>query len=283
MRKTCVLLAAVLLLACCTTELVIDDNDDVPVIMEKRVTFDVKSGGWDVVTRSLTADGQEMSDLWLFDYVDGSLVKSLHKQQGDVDFDTPAMSLGYGEHTVYFVASRGKTPTVIGTGITWQQPSDTFWKVLSLTVGSGTAKNQSVVLDRVATRLRVVVNDEVPANAAQIVVSPSQWWYGLDYTSGAAISEQQTERVIAVPAAYAGTTGQLAVSVFGLSDDDEWMADVDITAKDGDGNEIGGVSLSGVPFVRNRTTVSSGSLFAAEHTFSVSLNEAWNDDYNLDW
>lgn len=277
------LIVSVLAALCgCTTDVVNDGGGD-DVTSEKRIVFDVKSGGWDVVTRALTADGQDMSDLWLFDYVDGSLVSILHKQQGDVDFDTPSLSMVYGEHTIYFVASRGKTPTVNGTGITWQQPSDTFWKVVSLTVGSGTAKSQSVVLDRVATRLRIVVNDAVPTGAAQLVVKPAQWWYGLDYTTGAAIEEQQTERVIAVPASYAGTTGQLAVSVFGMSDSDEWMTDVAVTAKDGDGVVIGGVSLTDVPFVRNRTTVASGNLFAAEQSFSVSLNAEWSEDYNLEW
>lgn len=284
MKRKGFLVVSVLAALCgCTTEVVNGGVCDDAPTCEKCITFDVKSGGWDVVTRALTADGQDMSDLWLFDYVDGTLVRSLHKQQGDVDFDAPSMIMAYGEHTVYFVASRGKTPTVNGTGITWQQPSDTFWKSLSLVVSSGTSKSQSVVLDRVATRLRIVVSDAVPMDAAQLVVKPSQWWYGVDYTTGAAIGEQQTERTISIPASYAGTTGQLVVSIFGLSDADEWMADVAISTKNGDGDVIGGVSLGDVPFKRNRTTVATGSLFASQQSLSVSLNDEWAEDYNLEW
>jgi hypothetical protein len=224
-----------------------------------------------------------MTDLWLFDYVDGALVRTAHKVSTDADFSSPSMSLQYGEHTLYFVASRGKTPTVDGTEITWSQPSDTFWKAVSVSVGSGSSSVVPVTLDRVATKLHVAVTDEVPEGVAWICVTPDVWWYGIDYMTGAAMLSQGIERSVAVPASYIGTTGQLAVNIFGISDTDEWMADITITAKDADGKAMGTVSLTDVPFERNRATNVSGSLFAAGTTFSVSLNDAWVDSYDLEW
>ena len=280
MKNALFLLAAALLMVGCTTDYV--TVDDSATVAEKRVTFDVNNGSWSV-TRSLEADGVTMTDLWLFDYVDGALVRTAHKVSTDADFSSPSMSLQYGEHTIYFVASRGKTPNVDGTSIAWAQPSDTFWKTVSVTVGSGSSSVVPVTLDRVATKLRVAVTDEVPDGVTQICVTPDVWWNGLDYTTGAAVDSRTTERVISVPASYIGTTGQLAVNIFGISDADERMADITITAKDADGNTMGTVSLTDVPFERNRATNVSGSLFAAGTTFSVSLNDEWTDSYNLEW
>ena len=278
--KKIFVLALVAVLCGCEKAVMDDGAEDVK--QTKRVRFEVSSGAWRV-TRSLTADGQDMTDLWIFDYVDGGLVRTLHKVSTDVDFEEPVMPLAYGEHTVYFVASRGKTPNVAGTAITWASPSDTFWKALSVTVGSGTASTISVMLDRVVTKLRIEVADEVPANIATLEMSPGHWWYGLDYLTGEAVSTSAEVRSVAVPASMVGTTGQLAANFFCLSDDAEWVTDIDIRAKDGDGAVIGSVSLTDVPFVRNRVTEVGGNLFASQSGFTISLNEQWLDAYTLEW
>lgn len=279
MKKVILILAVVAAICGCER---VEVNDDAAVVQTKRVKFDVSNGGW-TVTRALTADGYDMTDLWIFDYVDGGLVRSLHKTATDVDFNEPTMPLAYGEHTVYFVASRGKWPTVTGTQITWESPSDTFWKALSLNVGSGTASTVAVTLDRVVTKLRIAVADEVPATIATLEMVPGQWWYGLDYLTGEAVSTSAEVRSVAVPASMAGTTGQLVAGFYCVSDDSEWMTDVTIRAKDGDGAVIGSVSLADVPFVRNRVTDASGNLFASQSGFSISLNEQWLDSYTLEW
>lgn len=275
------MMTAAMLLTGCTEHVCMDDTED-SVVAERRVTFEVSNGDWNI-TRALEADGVTMTDLWLFDYVDGALVRTAHKVSTDTDFSSPSMSLQYGEHTLYFVASRGKTPTVDGTEITWAQPSDTFWKAVSVNVGSSSSSVVPVTLDRVAAKLRVAITDKVPEGVAEICVTPDVWWYGIDYVTGAAMSSQGIGRSVAVPASYVGTTGQLAVNVFGMSDSDEWTTDVTIRAKDGDGNVVGIVALEDVPFERNRATNVSGSLFAAGTTFSVSLNDDWEDSCDLEW
>lgn len=279
MKKVLLMIAAGMLLCCCTVN---HEGVDLAVAA-KRVTFDVSSNEWNVVTRALEADGVQMTDLWLFDYKDGALVRTLHKSQGDVDFDSPAMQMKYGQHHVYFVASRGKMPTVGGTEVTWETPSDTFWKDVVVTVSDGSSSSVAVALDRVATKLRVTVTDEVPEGTASIVVTPSVWWYGLDYLTGAAVVQQQTERSITVPRAYIGTAGDLAVNVYGLSDADEWVTDVTIAAKNADGDVLGSVALEDVPFMRNRVTEASGCLFGGNRMFSVTLNDLWLDSHVIEW
>jgi hypothetical protein len=200
-----------------------------------------------------------------------------------VDFNEPTMPLAYGEHTVYFVASRGKSPSLTGTQIMWESPSDTFWKALTLNVGSGTASTVAVALDRVVTKLRIAVADEVPATIATLEMVPGQWWYGLDYLTGEAVASSDAVRQVTVPASMAGTTGQMVAGFYCLSDDAEWITYITIRAKDGDGEVIGSVSLADVPFVRNRLTDASGNLFASQSGFSISLNDEWLDSYTLEW
>jgi hypothetical protein len=112
---------------------------------------------------------------------------------------------------------------------------------------------------------------------------PGQWWYGLDYLTGDAVASSDAVRQVTVPASMAGTTGQLVAGFYCLSDDAEWMTDITIRAKDGDGAVIGSVSLDDVPFVRNRLTDASGNLFASQSGFSISLNDEWLDSYTLEW
>jgi hypothetical protein len=279
MRKALMMIATVMLMCGC-----IESHEGVDLaVATKRVTFDVSNDEWNVVTRTLEADGVEMTDLWLFDYNEGVLVRTLHKSQGDVDFDSPTMLMDYGEHHVYMVASRGKTPSVDGTEITWATPSDTFWKDVAVTVSDGSSSNVAVTLDRVATKMRVTVTDEVPAGVANLVITPGIWWYGLDYTTGAAIESRNNERSITVPSSYIGTAGQLTVNIFGMSDSDEWVTDVSIAAKNADGDVLGSVALDDVPFLRNRVTEASGNLFGSNRTFTVSLDEQWLDSHVIEW
>ena len=109
----------------------------------------------------LTADGKAMTDLWVLDYMDGALVGQLHQTAEDDDFGTPTMALDFGSHHVYFVCSRGTTPTLSTEehSITWATTSDTFYKDYSVTVASGSSSTRSVTLDRVATKLGITIAD----------------------------------------------------------------------------------------------------------------------------
>ena len=78
----------------------------------------------------LQADGRDMTDVWVLDYVDGVLVQQVHQEDNTAeDFGKPVMQLAYGSHHVYFIASRGTNPTLNTTGgtVTWERPSDTFY------------------------------------------------------------------------------------------------------------------------------------------------------------
>ena len=235
----------------------------------------------------LNADGQDMTDLWVFDYVDGTCVQSVHQEQSTAgeSWGKPTMQLAYGSHHVYFVASRGDGPTLDDDGhaITWSTPRDAFWKDYEVNVVSTSNGNRAVTLDRVATRLKIDIADEIPAGCAQVCVTPERWYYGWDYVNGVAVAQQQTERVVNVPEKFIGTTGDVTVSVFGLSGSSEWVTNVAITAKNSDGSVIGSASITGAPFKANRSTEYSGSLFSSGGELSVELGADWESAHKGTW
>ena len=251
----------------------------------KKVSFDVQ-GNWNspVFTRgSLSADGKEMTDLWLFDYVDGTLVQTVHQVSTDADFGTPSPTLSYGEHRIYFVVSRGASPMINGTVISWGSIRDTFWKAMSVTVGGASASAYSVALDRVVTKLKITATDAVPDGTATVVVLPERWYYGLDYLTGEPADMHDSEEMsVAVPDSYVGTTG-MAVSFFGFSSATEWTTPLTVSARDEDNDIIGMVNVAAAPFMANRATEFSGSLFSTSGTFTITLNDEWDAPWTGTW
>ena len=279
MKKVLLLAAAVAMLTGCSKD-----------VMEieagaKRVAFDVQ-GNWNspVFTRgSLSADGKEMTDLWLFDYVDGVLVQTLHQVSTDADFGTPAPTLSYGEHRIYFVVSRGVSPVINGTVISWGSVRDTFWKAMAVSVGGASASAYSVALDRVVTKLRITATDAVPDGTATVVVLPGTWYAGIDYLTGQPADMRDNEEMsVAVPDSYIGNTG-LAVSFFGFSSAAEWTTPMTVSARDADNDIIGMVNVAAAPFMANRATEFSGSLFSTSGTFTITLNDEWDTPWTGTW
>lgn len=243
------------------------------------ITFDLRANiSQQAFTRSSITDTQ-MTDLWLFDWLDGSLVQTIHQTSDTDGFGLLSVSADYGSHTFYFVASRGDSPATDGTVITWGKPSDTFWASRQLNIQPATSGDQAVTMTRVATRFRVSVTDEVPATLKTLSITPDVWYYGIDYTTGLPTASQTTARSVSVPESYIGTTGQLAMTIFGLCGTEEFQTDVAVTALDSEAHNIASITLSSVPFIRNRITSFSGSLFGQTRGFTLDFEAEWLDDY----
>lgn len=236
-------------------------------------------------TSYLTDNSNEMTDLWVYDYMGGTLIQTVHQTSDNADWGKPKMSLAYGEHHIYFVASRGADPVVNQEDhiISWGTVRDTFWKDYEVNVVSTSNGNRAVTLDRVATKLRIVIDDEVPAACASISLTPDKWYYGLDYVTGDAVTAKRQAITVNVPESYVGTIGEIAVSVFGLSGANEWTTNVSVNAADLGGVTIGSASIIGAPFKRNRATEYHGALFGSSGAMVVSVNESWEDPKTGTW
>ena len=286
MKKYLLLLLAVALVSCQKVSL----NDEEETAEEpemKTVTFKVNGDfGTPTFTRAnLSADGRDMTDLWIFDYMGDECVQTIHQDSGDDDFGEPSLSLVYGAHHIYFVASRGVDPDLNEEDhiIVWSSVRDTFWQDYEVTISRTSDTEHDVTLDRVVSKLKVTVNDRIPEGCAKLIIEPAKWYYGLDYTDGSMAWESNDEISVSIPSNYIGTVGNLSASFFTMRSDDEWTTDVTISSSGSGNSVLGSVSIDNVPLKANRSTNYSGSLFSGRQPFLITLNEEWTDDVVLTW
>lgn len=286
MKKYLLLLLAWALISCQKVSLY-DEEETAEDYETKTVTFKVNGDfGTPTFTRaSLSADGREMTDLWVFDYMGDECVQSVHQDSGDDDFGEPSLSLVYGVHHIYFVASRGVDPDLNEDDhiIVWSNVRDTFWQDYDVTISRTSDTEHDVTLDRVVSKLKVTVNDRIPEGCTKLIIEPAKWYYGLDYTDGSMAWESNDEISVSIPSNYIGTTGNLSASFFTMSSDDEWTTNLTVTAVNANDVILGTASISNAPFVENRATAYSGNLFSNTNAFTISLNDTWLSDAVLTW
>lgn len=248
---------------------------------KKTVTFDFT--GLRASTRA-TLTELTMTDLWIFDYMGDALQQSVHQSSTDATFGTPSLSLDYGDHTFYFVASRGSDPVVDTDAktITWGSVRDTFHGSLSLNVQPNSGSSQSVSLSRCVGRLRVSATDVIPDGAAKLVVSPSSWYYGLNYQSGNGVANASTPLAINIPDSYIGTSN-LVASFYTISGASSWQTDVTVSLVASDESVIGSVTVPEVPILRNHITSYAGGIVGAGRTLNLGSNDEWVEDETVGW
>lgn len=273
-----------------TDNAVVVTDDQGNVLPTKKFTFTLKgdfSDEWRPVTRGyLAADGKDLTDVWVLDYMGGELIQQIHQSDNTADdFGKPIMKLAYGAHQVYFIASRGVDAVldIEAHTLTFGNVRDTFWKQYDVSVVATSNGNRAVTLDRVVTKLRLTFADEVPPTANSISIVPHTWYYGLDYTTGQPASAQtDAATVITIPDASKGQTG-IQASLFGFSTAEEWNTDVVISSHTDTDAVLGSATITSAPFKANRVSDYSGPLFSAGGSMTLSLNGEWLDSYEGTW
>ena len=281
-----VMAAALMLLACDRTDGEEPATAKVNVawadtLDKKTVTFDFT--GLRASTRATLTD-LTMTDLWIFDYMGDALQQSIHQTSTDATFGYPSLSLDYGDHTFYFVASRGSDPVVDtdAKAITWGGVRDTFHGSISLNVQPNSGSSQSVSLSRCVGRLRVSATDVIPDGAAKLVVSPSSWYYGLNYQSGEGVANSPTPLAVNIPNTYIGTQN-LVASFYTVSSASPWQTDVTVALMASDESTIGSITISDVPLQRNHVTSYAGGIVGAGRTLNLGSNDEWVEDDTVNW
>ena len=288
--------ATLIMTASCEKPVITDDETSeetettTTTATTKKFTFTLKgdfSTDWKPVTRGyLQADGKDLTDVWVLDYMGNTLVQQIHQTDNTAeDFGRPVMNLKYGSHHIYFIASRGQGAQLDTDAktITFSKVLDTFYKDYEVSVASSSNGNRAVTLDRVVTRLRLTFTDAVSAETSTITIAPDTWYYGLDYLSGDPCEPKTAQSTtLTIPSTDKGKTG-IQLNLFGFSQADEWKTDVNITAKDADNQTVSSVRLMDVPLKANRITEYAGPLFGSEGAMNMSLNSTWDDAYTGTW
>ena len=236
-------------------------------------------------TRSLTADGKTMTDLWVLDYMGDELTQTIHQTSDDADFGAPTVNLDYGDHIIYFVASRGSSATIDTDAktLTFGRVSDTFWQSLALTVTSTTDASRAVTLSRIVTKLKLVFTDAIPEGAATFNITPATWYYGIDYTTGSPTAATPNQTIpVNIPASEIGVSNEI-VNIFGFSAVEEWTTDIALDCQNSSGAILGQAEISVAPFKRNRVTQYTGPLFDRTRSMTLTLNDTWDDSYQATW
>ena len=283
MKKIMMAMAAAAMLLSCEKEetLTAKVNEPKDSLQSKTITFTFGEITHHAMTRGTLADAS-ITDLWLFDYMGEELKQTIHQSSTDEGFGSVAVTADTGYHSFCFIASRGTGATVSGGVITWEKPSDTFWAKTTLTITPQTATAQSVELQRVATKLKITITDEVPATLSKLTITADTWHSGINALTGEPTAAAARTSTISVPASYIGTTGQLIASIFGICVND-YTTDVIVTASDANSQAITSVALDDVPMKRNTTTSYSGPLFTSQPTFTMTAADAWNTDITATW
>lgn len=272
--------AALMLTACGEYE-----NEELTASTDKKIiTFDFGEISMRSMTRASLTE-LNLTDLWLFDYMGDELKQTIHQASMDAAFGSASLSLDYGEHTFYFIASRGIDP-VVDTDtktITWGSVRDTFLASLMMDVQPSSATSQSVTLSRCVGRLRISATDVVPANAAKLTITPSTWYYGLNYQTGEAVAPNSTPIVVNIPSSYIGTQN-LVTSCYTVSGSSAWQTNITVSLMASDESSLGSVTIPNVPIQRNHITGYSGGIVGAGRNISVNASDdEWVDDGNVNW
>lgn len=249
----------------------------------KKFTFTVKgdfcnpsfvddSGRMTRGNQYMTADGVEMTDLWVVDVKDGTIRQSMHQSNTDGDWGAPTMSLTLGTHHIYFLASRGQSPMYSDGVVTWSKPLDTFYLDYDVTVANTSNGNRAVTLERVATKFQVVVEDAIPNGTTAISLKPTKWSTGWNMLTASPVDGAYTG-IFALSSSQWGANG-LELNMWSLSGPDEWTTDIAITSKAGDTTNAE-VTITDAPLKANRVTRFSGALYSTSGSSSVTLSSSW--------
>lgn len=257
-------------------------QDSIP--LKVTITFDFGDGDvHNAFTRASLAD-MSMTDLWLFDYMGGELKQTIHQTSGEANFGRLSLSLDYGRHSFFFVASRGANPAIdtATKTITWGTVRDTFHAAIEMDVKPSQPLTKQVMLSRVVGRLKVSATDVVPADAARLTLQPSAWYYGLNYETGEAVASSGSPISVNIPASYVGTK-DLNASFYTISGADAWQTDVMVSLTATDASVLGAVTINGVPMQRNHITAVSGGIVGAGRTIDVGSDDEWVEDPPVTW
>ena len=248
----------------------------------KEITFYFSDMNMRSFTRASLTE-LNLTDLWIFDYMSNDYKSMVHQDAGD-GFGFVSMSMEYGTHTLYFVASRGSSPSVDTDAktITWGTVRDTFWSTLELSVQPSSDVSQNVNLARVVGRLKIDLIDLIPTGTAKLQVTPTTWYYGLRYDTGAAISNSTAPLSVNIPSSYIGTIN-LSASFYTLSDTETWQTNATVALLASDESTLGSVTVPSIPIQRNHITNYVGGVLDTSRTLTIESDAEWVEDSPVTW
>lgn len=217
-------------------------------------------------------------------YKDGQKVESRSQQKGDADYGQVALSLAAGTYKLLVLAhsSTGGNPTVSDPeNIQFTNAlgySDTFYYYGDIVV-TKEAKTHEIILKRAVTKVTFIINDEIPSDVTDIVVS---------YTGGSGVfnavtgyggnvNSQQTRRVT-----VKGQTSPIVIPLYTFLQQDAGTMQLKVTAYSAYTSSTNNTvylerTFSDIPVEHHKQTIVEGDFFEhdSENTFSFVAETDW--------
>lgn len=275
MKRICLLLGVMAALFASCEKMSVADTDTSMESGKKEITFNLS---WSQQLVRSTLESENITDVYILDYINGELSQSVHKVSSDGDFSSPTLTLDYGVHELRFIATRAIGE--ISNGIyTTAKVLPTFTNATTLTIAAGSSKNVSVQLGRNVCNLQIVRTDNIPSNFKTLKVEFDDWYNSCniydDFYGSQSAEESRTLDL--ANNATGGTFYSFCPS------GEEWTTKVTLTAFATDNSMISTVSIPDVTMKINRKTVLTGEFFGRSGGFGLSLNTEWDEDENLEF
>lgn len=212
------------------------------------------------------------------DYQDGTEVQTVEQTSTDNEFGKISMQLKYGKHELLFVGHNSDNCNLSYTSVTFDKVTDTFSYYLDLTIDDATQPTQSVILNRSVGLLKIVANDAIPSDVAQLQVSLSKYYPALNAKTN--LSEGNPEslkKTFDYKTTHVGVKGS-TYSIYSFIPENGFSTDVTITSIDTKGNTLYTTTLKDINIENNRQTILSGNIFKSGIDLTISVNSQWGEN-----
>lgn len=220
-----------------------------------------------------------ITDIWALDYVGGTLVQQIHQSSKDADFGSVPMSLTYGHHDIKFVASKGTSPALTVSALSWSKVLDTFTLDYPVDVVASSNGNRAPELKRAVGGVRVVATDKVTSGTQNIYVVMKRSM-ALELPTLAAEDVLESENNFNILSSQWDKTG-LSLTTYTLCPEEEMTTDVMVTVTGDDDAIISQFTVSNVSVKKNRITTLTGEVFGRGSGFSVAIDDSWDEGLDV--
>ena len=218
-------------------------------------------------------DGQQMSDLFLFD----GATQIAHQTNAEAEFGTITVLLTAGTHHLHFIATRS-------TGLSYDEGilnctslRPTFGKHYDLNVTGG--RDENISLDRLTGQVVITIEDEIPTGASQLRIQMGDYYKGINPTTFAATRSGAFDQTVNISGKVGLTNQSWTLNILVPTYASESNTTFTLTATNAGGDIIG--QATGTMTINSNTkTLLHGNLFKGTRSF-LSLTTAWNAEEDV--
>ena len=216
-----------------------------------------------------------------WDYLDGERIQSDTLST----FSPFSMNMLYGTHHVYFLAHSSEDGVMEGMKYTPAKVTETFWEDFEIEADENLSGEQSVLMERVVSKVMVTVKDAMPSGVAKMRLTVDGHIPTLNLITGNGDASSASAYSITwnIGSEYIGRSG-LTFSVFTFTPekDKEISVKVKIEALSASNEVIYSAEAPSVPLLRNRCTNASCRLFGRNSEMNFSVSNDWNPTLEIE-